>query len=99
MKLCNHLGLAIDPHINNFMIEKNTGKIAIVDTEHFLTLVGIKKRVKFRGYFSWGIYLAGKCAKALFLRDKATRKQAQLVQSNFELTYEKKADKSTLQKT
>lgn len=99
MKLCNHLGLAIDPHINNFMIESGTGKIAIVDTEHFLTLVGIKEKMKFRGYFSWGLYLAGKCAKAMFLRDKATRKRAQLAKSDFELVYEKKGSKFPLKRT
>ena len=81
------------------MIEKGTGKIAIVDTEHFLSLVGIKEKMKFKWYFSWGLYLAGKCAKALFLRDKASRKRAQLMSSNTELTYKKRGKKSPLQKS
>lgn len=44
----------IDPHTINFLIEKETGKIAIIDTEHFPTQVGITEKIKkFEDYFSW----------------------------------------------
>lgn len=87
MELCNYLELAIDPHIDNFLIERKTKKIAIVDTEHFLSVVGMKKKRKFTGYFSWGIYLAKSCAKAMFFRSKADRKFAQTSKSETELKY------------
>jgi len=87
MKLCNFLELSIDPHIDNFIIERSTKKIAIIDTEHFYTVVGIKKKKKFRGYFSWLTYLAGQCTHAMYFRNKADRKQIQLVQSKTRLRY------------
>lgn len=87
MKLCNYLEVIVDPHIDNFLIEKGTGKLAIVDTEHFLSVVGMKKRRKFRGYFSWYCYLVSKCVKAMFCRSKAARKDAQLTKSETELRY------------
>ncbi|MCX5922046.1 MAG: hypothetical protein NTX86_01830 [Candidatus Dependentiae bacterium] len=77
MSLCNYLELGLDPHINNFMIEKNTKKIVIVDTEHFPSVVGIKKKVTFDGYFAWYTYLASKCAKNWFFRTKDERLTAQ----------------------
>ena len=87
MRLCNYLDLVIDPHIDNFLIERNTGKIAIVDTEHFLSVVGMKKKKKFTGYFSWGLHLAMKCAKEMFFKNKLERRLAQLQESETELRY------------
>ena len=80
--------LAIDPHIDNFLVERGTKKLAIIDTEHFLTLVGFKKKVQFNGYLSWGTHLAMKCAKAIFFRSKKGRKHARLVKAETELQYE-----------
>ncbi len=77
MSLCNCLELGIDPHIDNFLIERKTKKIAIVDTEHFPTVVGIKKKREFRGYFSWISRLGIDCAKSLFFRNKEKRKNVQ----------------------
>ena len=94
MKLCNYLELAIDPHIDNFMIERNTKKIAIVDTEHFLSVVGMRKKKKFTGYFSWGIHLSGLAFNAMFLRTKKDRKLIQLKRWETELTYNEPTDKS-----
>jgi len=73
MKLCNYLDVAIDPHIDNFLQEKHTNKIVIVDTEHFPTLVGFKGKLKFKGYFSWYIRLSKKCVGDLFFRHKRKR--------------------------
>lgn len=61
LDLCNYLDLWIDPHIPNFMFEKNTGKIAIVDTEHFPTVVGLKETPQFENYTDWYLYLINKC--------------------------------------
>jgi len=77
LSICNYLDLWIDPHINNFMIEKNTGKIVIVDTEHFPSVVGIKEKVAFESYTSWILYLMRKCTKDWFFRTKNERQLAQ----------------------
>jgi len=77
LNICNYLDLWIDPHINNFMIEKNTNKIVIVDTEHFPSVVGIKEKVSFDSYTSWILYLMGKCAKDWFFRTKEERQSIQ----------------------
>ena len=62
LDLCNYLDLWIDPHITNFMFEKKTQKIAIVDTEHFPTVVGLKETPQFTSYTSWYRYLIDKCS-------------------------------------
>lgn len=77
LDICNYLDLWIDPHINNFMIEKGTKKVVIVDTEHFPSVVGIKEKVAFDSYTSWYLYLMGKCTKDWFFRTKPERQEAQ----------------------
>ena len=48
MQLCNDLNLFVDPHMNNFVIQHNhqtdTNIITIIDTEHFPTIVGFKRK-------------------------------------------------------
>ena len=68
MQLSQFLGNRIDPHIDNFMIEKSTGKIMVVDTEHFATMVGLKEQLECNGYTKWYSSL---CCK--FLADKFGR--------------------------
>jgi len=77
LKLCNDLNMIIDPHITNFFIDKKNKQIAIVDTEHFPTIVGIKENVKFNNYIEWYLYLAGKCLKDLYFRTKVERLELQ----------------------
>ena len=48
--IANFLQCRIDPHINNFIEEKKTGKIVLIDTEHFPTLVGLQKAPTFKSY-------------------------------------------------
>jgi len=74
MKLCNFLNLAIDPHIDNFIVEKKTNKLVIVDTEHFPTVVGFKQDHQFSGYFSWYCHLAYKCLRDMFFKTKSFKK-------------------------
>lgn len=74
LELCNYLELFIDPHIENFMIEKNSKKIAIVDTEHFLTIVGLEKVTQeYKNYGSWYLELMLKCLKDSFFCTKKDR--------------------------
>ncbi len=76
--LCNYLLCRIDPHITNFLIEKDTKKIAIIDTEHFPSLVGFKKRPRITSYTSWYLHLFFKFIKDRFCRTKKDRRNLQL---------------------
>lgn len=63
----------LDPHIDNFMIEKGTNKIAIIDTEHFASMTGIQETMQFSSYKSWYLKLSRKCFKDVMLRSKRDR--------------------------
>lgn len=71
--LSNFLLCSIDPHINNFMVEEGTGKIVIIDTEHFPSLVGLKKRPRITYYSSFYMELTTKFVKSRFFRNKKER--------------------------
>ena len=85
LELCNYLDQRLDPHIQNFMVEKSSGKLLIIDTEHFPTIVGFKKKVYFNNYFSWYLYLAQKCTHDWFFRTKRDRREAQFEPSELAL--------------
>ena len=75
MKLCNLVNFYIDPHIDNFMVEKETNKVVIIDTEHFPTITGLGQvDTVYTNQFHWYVDLAFKCIDDLFLRDKSKRK-------------------------
>ncbi|MBV8661028.1 MAG: hypothetical protein JO129_02700 [Candidatus Dependentiae bacterium] len=63
----------IDSYVDNFVPEKNSNKIVIIDTEHFPTMVGLDKSMNANGYVQWWIELAGKYIKTAFLRSKQKR--------------------------
>lgn len=90
MSLCNDLEMKIDPHYNNFIFLEDgtkTGfKIVIVDTEHFPTIVGLKKKKRFRNHNSWYQYLAAKCFGDTYLRTKQRRRKEQTNRSKLALT-------------
>lgn len=77
MDLCNYLNIWIDPHLTNFMIEKNTQKLVIVDTEHFPSFVGLREKISFSSYTDWYLYLAGKCWRNAFMQNKWERRHPQ----------------------
>lgn len=77
MKLSQFLGNRIDPHICNFLIEKDTGLIALIDTEHFASVVGLKRPLYFNHYSSWYTKLSDKCIQDTFLRSKRKRRSIQ----------------------
>jgi hypothetical protein len=74
MELCNFLYLWIDPHITNFMIEKRSKKLVIVDTEHFPSFVGLKEQITFNSYTDWYWHMATKCFQNEFLQTKRDRR-------------------------
>lgn len=77
ISITQHLGIRIDPHINNFMIEKNTRKIIIIDTEHFSTLTGIKEPFKINDFFTYYSRLTFKFLNKKLTFDKKKREELQ----------------------
>ncbi|MGC2310676.1 MAG: hypothetical protein WA432_03590 [Candidatus Babeliaceae bacterium] len=73
IELSYFLNLRIDPHINNFMIEKDTKKIVIIDTEHFPSIVGVRKPITFKSYFSWYRQMAWRFTREKYGKLKKTR--------------------------
>ncbi len=78
LRLSQFAQYRIDPHLQNFMIEEDTGKMVVIDTENFRALVGLKERFVVDSYFDWYKKLATKCMKDRFFRTKRDRKNAQL---------------------
>lgn len=80
--LSQDLNNRLDPHINNFVIERDSGLIVIIDTEHFPTMVGLEERMVYRSYASWylQLFLRGFCARyctTKTVRRECSRKVAQ----------------------
>lgn len=77
--LSNFLNQKIDLHINNFGIEYQTGRLTLIDFEHFPTVVGIEKNEKHaKGYFEWYAHLSCKALKRIAFRNKKERRRNQL---------------------
>lgn len=87
LELCNDLGLMIDPHITNFMTEPATGKLVIVDTEHFPSVVGLKEPKRFKSHLQWYFHLMSKYVRDTFFKSKWARRNAQQNPQGFYLTY------------
>lgn len=75
--ISNYLLCRLDPHINNFVVEKETKKIAIIDTEHFPTMAGFKQRPRMTTYTSWYLHLFTKYISNRFGRTKKERRDMQ----------------------
>ncbi len=73
----SYLHNILDSNVDNFVPEKNSNKIVIIDTEHFPTMVGIDKGMNANGYIQWYLELAGKYVKTAYLRTKQKRIQDQ----------------------
>ena len=78
LNICNYLDLWVDPHMKNFMFEKQTQKFVIVDTEHFPSFTGLKEKIKFNSYLSWYVFLAMECFKTTFLQTKLERRNPRI---------------------
>jgi len=80
LEFCSSLHLALDAHLDNFMIEKSSGKMVIIDTEHFPSFVGLKdpNPTGFSSYYAWYGYLGQKFISETFFRTKNMRKKAQV---------------------
>ena len=77
LAICSMLEMCIDPHITNFMVEKETNKIVIIDTEHFPTIVGSDVKKQFTNYAEWVMHLIEKCGKKMLFSTKGELRMAQ----------------------
>lgn len=77
ISITEFLGMRIDPHINNFIIEKDSKKIVIIDTEHFPTLIGIKDYFKINDFMTYYMRLAFKFFNNKLTFDRKTRIELQ----------------------
>lgn len=84
MAISNFVDQRVDPHINNFGIEQNSGKIVPIDFELFPLMVGLKQNNKPSGYAAWYTGLALKMVKDTFGRSKQERRN---IQQNTILSY------------
>ena len=71
------VGIGVDPHINNFMIEKGTNKIVIIDTEHFPTLIGIKDDFQINDFITYYSGLFFRFMRKKLTYDKKSRLELQ----------------------
>ena len=77
LKFANYIGNRVDAHVDNLMVEKSTGIIVLIDTEHFPTMVGLKEPLEYDDYVTWYRKLSTKCFKDMFLRTKKDRRDLQ----------------------
>lgn len=77
LEFSHYVGNRVDSHVDNFMRERCTNKIVLVDTEHFPTMIGLKKPLRYKNYFSWYSQLSWKCVCDNFGRHKKLRRDLQ----------------------
>ena len=77
MQFCQFTNYHVDPHIQNFRIERGTGKMVLIDTENFRALVGLRDRFVVDSYIEWYLRLGKKYLKDRFFRSKKDRANAQ----------------------
>lgn len=77
LQLSNYLQQVIDPHINNFVIEKKTKKLVLLDTEHFPTLVGYESPPHCKSYVQWYTHLSSNALYSIYGCLKSERKARQ----------------------
>lgn len=77
LEFCHFVGIRVDPHINNFMIEQGSGKLILVDTEYFPSMVGLREAFVFESYGDWYVKLSCKGFIDCFGRTKDVRRRIQ----------------------
>jgi hypothetical protein len=60
----------VDPNLRNFKLEPESGKLIIIDTEHFSSLLGFDKPPQAHGYFSLHVRMGLKAIYECFLKNK-----------------------------
>lgn len=77
LELSNFFRQSIDPHINNYGIERQTKKIVPLDTEHFPTMVGYQEPPYCQNYLQWYLKLSLKMLKDCIGTTKKERRALQ----------------------
>lgn len=79
LAICRDLDFAIDPHYSNFVIEEQTNKLVMYDTEHFPTLIGsyFAKLRQARRYVGWYTHLARNFLKQRAFSSKSCQRKRQ----------------------
>ncbi len=83
MQFARFLKFRSDPHMKNYLLEAGTNKIVLIDTEHFPTLVGLKKEMTVQTYTGWYAKLAKKFLNDRLGRSKKDRFNLQFEQESF----------------
>lgn len=73
ISLTTWLDERLDPNIPNYMIEKETKKLVFVDSEHFPTNLGMRKRLGYTSHLTWYSRLVHKYLKENYFRTKRQR--------------------------
>lgn len=73
MKIAMDTGFLIDPHAGNIIIEQNTHRYVLLDTEDFRILVGLNQSMKATKYIGWYIELINNSLKNIFFCTKQER--------------------------
>jgi hypothetical protein len=83
MQLCCDLSLSIDPHTTNYVLNQDKitkqNRIAILDTEHFPSMVGLHEHTQFTDHVAWYLYLTNKYIHDTLGRLKDERRNTQSV--------------------
>ena len=77
LDIARYLDFNLDPHLPNFLSEEGTGKLVIIDTEHFPSLMGLQERLDARSYTGWYTKLGLKAFKDLYGQSKRARRDIQ----------------------
>lgn len=76
---CTRTGYLIDPHVPNFFVEKESGKIALIDTEYFPWFMGFREQIPHcANYTLWYSCLIKKTAREKFGACKEERERRHL---------------------
>lgn len=64
MQLCQDLHFRLDPHTTNYIFTQNPDtkkeQITIIDTEDFITMIGVSNNSSCTSHTQWYLYLVGK---------------------------------------
>ncbi|MEX0671761.1 MAG: hypothetical protein WD068_00225 [Candidatus Babeliales bacterium] len=77
LEIARFLDYNLDPHLPNFLPEKDTNKLVIIDTEHFPALTGLKQKLEAKSYIGWYMKISYKAFKDQFCRSKPARRNMQ----------------------
>lgn len=76
--LCKSVNFMLDPNKKNFIVEKHTGKIGVIDTENFRAVMHLNRPLHTKNnHIQWYIHLAGNAFRNKFCFHKEARKQRQ----------------------